>query len=228
MKKLLIVFMFVFGTSTLGQNKTESKDVNEEIYGIDVSHHQGKIDWKKVKKWNNKKLDFVYIKATEGATFVDKKYVINFKEAKKSDLLVGSYHYFKTTSSVEDQFKNFIKTVDKNKQDLIPLIDVEEKTNWNDIEFNKNLTKFLRLVEDHFGKKPMIYCVNTFYNLHLYNKYRKYHFFIGRHGENPPIMKDNSNWTIWQFSKTGKIDGISKNVDIDIINSKYKLIDIKL
>jgi GH25 family lysozyme M1 (1,4-beta-N-acetylmuramidase) len=41
-------------------------------------------------------------------------------------------------------------------------------------------------------------------------------------------MKDKSNWTIWQFSETGKIKGISEYVDIDIINAKYQLDDIKL
>jgi len=58
--------------------------------------------------------------------------------------------------------------------------------------------------------------------------YNKYHFLIGRYGEDPPNIKDKSNWTIWQFSETGKKEGITKNVDIDVINSTYKLSDIQL
>ena len=50
--------------SSKTEQNTNSKDLVGEIYGIDVSHHQGKIEWGKVKKWKNKKLDFVYIKAT--------------------------------------------------------------------------------------------------------------------------------------------------------------------
>ena len=207
---------------------TGSKNEMGDIYGIDVSHHQKNIDWAKVKYWKGNKISFVYIKATEGATYIDKNYQQNFKGAKKNNLLVGSYHYFRTTSSVEDQFENFINNVDNSKQDLIPLVDVEEKRAWNDSEFHKNFQKFLNMVENHFGQKPMIYTVNSFYNHHLSGKYRDYHFLIGRYGKNPPNMRDNSSWTVWQFSETGKIKGIIKPVDIDVINKKYSLQDLLL
>ena len=212
--------------SSKTEQNTNSKDLVGEIYGIDVSHHQGKIEWGKVKKWKNKKLDFVYIKATEGATYIDETYKTNIKEAKENDFLVGSYHYFRTTSSIENQFQNFIKTIDKSEQDLIPLIDVEEKTNWTNKEFHKNFKAFLNMVENYFGQKPMIYTVNSFYNLNLSGKYKEYHFLIGRYGENAPNMKDKTNWTIWQFSETGKVEGIPKDVDIDVLNDKYNLQDL--
>ena len=212
--------------SSKTEQNIKSKDLVGEIYGIDVSHHQGKIEWEKVKKWKNKKLDFVYIKATEGATYIDKTYKTNIKEAKENDFLVGSYHYFRTTSSIENQFQNFIKTIDKGKQDLIPLIDVEEKTNWTNKEFHKNFKAFLNMVENYFGQKPMIYTVNSFYNLNLSGKYKEYHFLIGRYGPNAPNMRDKTSWTIWQFSETGKVEGIPKYVDIDVLNDKYNLQDL--
>ena len=210
------------------EQNIKSKETTGKLYGIDVSHHQGKIEWKKVKKWKNKRLIFVYVKATEGATYVDKTYKRNIKGAHESDFLVGSYHYFRTTSSIEDQFENFINTIDKNQQDLIPLIDVEEKSNWTDEEFHKKFTAFLKKIEKYFGKKPMIYTVNSFYNLNLSGRYRDYHFLIGRYGKNAPNMRDKSNWTVWQFSETGKVEGITKPVDIDVINDKYNLQDILL
>ena len=212
--------------SSKTEQNTNSKDLVGEIYGIDVSHHQGKIEWGKVKKWKNKKLDFVYIKATEGATYIDETYKTNIKEAKENDFLVGSYHYFRTTSSIENQFQNFIKTIDKSEQDLIPLIDVEEKTNWTNKEFHKNFKAFLNMVENYFGQKPMIYTVNSFYNLNLSGKYKEYHFLIGRYGENEPNMRDKTSWTIWQFSETGKVEGIPMDVDIDVINDKYNIQDL--
>jgi lysozyme len=210
------------------QNNNCIQDEIGDIYGIDVSHHQGKIEWGKVREWNGKKISFVYIKATEGATYVDNRYSRNFAGAQKNGLLTGSYHYFRTTSSVDDQFQNFISNVNKNEQDLIPLIDVEEKKNWSDKEFHKNFQEFLDLIEGHFGKKPMIYTVNSFYNHNLSGKYESYHFLIGRYGSNSPNMKDNSSWTIWQFSESGKVNGIPKNVDIDVINSKFSLQDLLL
>lgn len=236
---LTFAVVFVFKTNLISRvrnkfrlkiEKTESpiriRDTVGNTYGIDVSHHQGEIEWNKVKKWKDKKINFVYIKATEGATYVDKTYQTNVKGAQSNNLLVGSYHYFRTTSSVKNQFRNFIKNVDKNKQDLIPLIDVEERNNWGNAEYHRNLQEFLDLVENHFGKKPIIYTVNSFYNLNLSGKYKSYHFLIGRYGQNPPNMRDKTSWTIWQFSETGRVDGIPRYVDINVINSKYSLQDL--
>ena len=116
---------------------------NDSIYGIDISHHQGKIDWAKVNNWEGHKINFVYIKATEGATFIDHMYESNIKGARENGFLIGSYHYFRTTSSPEKQFNNFITVVDKDLQDLIPLIDVEERKYWNSKTFHSNFQQFL-------------------------------------------------------------------------------------
>ena len=61
------------------------------VRGIDVSHHQGKIEWNKVKQEN---IHFVYIKATEGGDFKDLEFKRNWNEASKVGLLKGAYHFF--------------------------------------------------------------------------------------------------------------------------------------
>ena len=91
--------------------------------GIDVSNHNGDIAWKEVKQ--NKTIQFVYIKATEGKTYVDPKYKKNIQNAQKNGFKVGSYHFFRMTSGAHEQFKHFKKVVNRDKQDLIPLIDDE-------------------------------------------------------------------------------------------------------
>jgi len=96
------------------------------------------------------------------------------------------------------------------------LIDVEENKNWKGKTFHDKFKKFLDLIEEYYGRKPMIYTVNSFYNKNLSGKYTQYHFLIGRYGKNPPNMKDRSNWTIWQFSESGKVEGISKRVDMTV------------
>lgn len=230
MKSSLFNACFIILILSLGSCKKGKQNTNSssKIYGIDISHHQGKIDWSSVKEWNNHEIKFVYIKATEGATYQDSRYDYNIRQAQKHGFLVGSYHYFRTTSSVEEQFNNFKSATYNQTQDLIPLIDIEERKNWDDLEFDKNLKHFLELVEEEFNQKPMIYTVNTFYNKYLHGKYTNYHFLIGRYGSKEPWMKDGSNWTIWQFSESGKIDGIDKSVDIDVVNSKYSLEDFQL
>ena len=74
----------------------------------------------------------------------------------------------------------------------------------------------------------MIYTVNSFYNRNLAFKYKKYKFLIGRYGKNEPLLKDGNRWKIWQFSESGKVKGIPKKVDIDVLNSKYEIKDLIL
>ena len=127
----------------VSQSPKESDLKTSDIYGIDVSHHQGAVDWSKVREWNGHPIQFVYIKATEGGTHQDRFYSANLKGARENGLRAGSYHYFRTSSTVESQFQNFIKQADKDQQDLIPMVDVEEKSDWSDAEFHRNLQDFL-------------------------------------------------------------------------------------
>lgn len=198
------------------------------VYGIDVSHHQGKIDWSKVSQWREKNIQFVYIKATEGATYSDPRYKENIEAARANEFLTGSYHYFRTSSEPKDQFKNFLQNVNAAQQDLIPLVDVEEMKNWKSEEFHEKLQEFLDLAEDHYGRKPMIYTVNTFYNKHLKGRYERYPLLIGRYGSNPPLMLDKTEWTIWQFTEEARVEGIEKAVDIDVLNSTIELSTLSL
>lgn len=200
---------------------------NEQVYGIDVSHHQGEINWSQVATWNSHKISFVYVKATEGATWEDKYYKRNIQGARAQGIPVGSYHYFRTTSSPEDQFQNFISNVKVSEQDLVPLIDLEERTHWDSETYHKNLKKFLQMVEKHFKKKPMLYTVNRFYNENLLFKYTDYEFLIGRYSSNEPILLDGNSWSIWQFTESGNVKGIPQPVDIDITNSMFTISKIK-
>jgi lysozyme len=224
-----ITFIILIFTFYLPLSKSPNSKIdpfipdNKAIYGIDISHHQGIISWYEVKDWEGNEIKFVYIKATEGATNIDTMYSRNMAEARKFQFLVGSYHYFRTTSSPQEQFDNFKKVVQKDSQDLIPLVDVEEKKNWDDKVFHKNLAQFLNLVENYFGKKPLIYSVNSFYNFNLAGKYNGYNILIGRYGKNSPNMKDKRDWSIWQFSETGRVKGIPKPVDIDVLNERFNL-----
>lgn len=100
---------------------------SDDYNGIDVSKYQGKIDWEKVA--SDPKIQFVYIKATEGARQVDNKYHDYVDDARKEGLKIGSYHYFIGRKPAKDQFRNFKKHIDKHTQDLIPMVDVEEAGN---------------------------------------------------------------------------------------------------
>ena len=188
--------------------------------GIDVSRYQKNIDWKKVAKDN---VDFVYIKATEGASYVDPKFKVNIEGAQKNGLLVGSYHYFRMTSSPEKQFENFKKALKPYKMDLVPMIDVETSDGRSVKELQKNLDKFIALIKNEYGVSPMIYGTQRSYNTYCAPKYNKYHLYIGRYGKNSPIIIGLGTYTIWQYTENGRIEGISTPVDICKFNSKLLL-----
>lgn len=225
---VLLILLIALGGCKNKTNNNQPQSNSKAVYGIDVSHHQGDIEWEKVSEWKGNTLRFVYIKATEGATYLDSHYKKNLKGAKKNGIKVGTYHYFRTTSSPEEQFDNFIKHVDMSKQDLIPMIDLEENDNWDTETYNKNLKTFIALVEGKFKKKPLLYSVQGFYNTHLKGRYHTYHWNIARYSHQKPYLLDKNRWTVWQFSQRGKVAGIKKFVDLNIMTELFKLKELEL
>ena len=92
------------------------------IKGVDVSSHQGSIDWEELAEQD---IDFAYIKATEGSTYEDSYFEENFENAYDAGLYVGAYHFFSFESSGEKQAENFIENVEPQGEMLPPVIDVE-------------------------------------------------------------------------------------------------------
>lgn len=191
-----------------------------QIRGIDVSKYQGNINWSKVA--SSGKAKFVYVKATEGTSIQDPNYADNIEGARKAGLLVGSYHLYSSKTTAYQQFNNFKSVVKKNLQDLIPVLDIEEihSANLN----MERVDKLLELMEKEYGVKPMIYTSEHVYFEHFAaKKYENYQIFIANYRRFPKCR-----FTLWQFSQTGKMPGISGYVDLIELHSTHKLDDLKL
>lgn len=193
---------------------------------IDVSHHQGIIDWEKVAKVDN--IKFVYVKATEGKTYVDPQFKNNIKGAKKNGFPVGAYHFFRMTSGAHEQFANFKKVTDGYEMDLIPMIDVETADKHKTSELQDSLDVLIALLKKEYGVLPMIYGTQRSYNTFCAPKYNNHHLYIGRYGKNAPQIKGKGTYTIWQYTESAIVDGISKPVDMCRFNPKYSIKDIIL
>ena len=190
--------------------------------GIDVSHHNGAIDWKMVKK--NKNIQFVYIKATEGKTHVDRNYLANARGAHDQKLKVGIYHYFTSRSSATEQFNWFKQNANMTWQDLVPVVDVEDFSGWRSKEqLQDSLMAFVRMVKKHYGKLPLIYTHQNFYNSYLYPRFNKHYLFIAAYRKSPPVIKGGATYDIWQYSDSGRVKGIKRSVDLSRFSSKMKL-----
>ena len=226
MKKELF-YIYVFSLIVVACNQTakdssrNTNNSNNQVYhGIDVSNHQGNIDWSLV--GTDKNIQFVYIKATEGATHIDGRYSYNIKEAKNNGLLVGSYHYLRNTSSISKQFVNFKSIVDKDMQDLVPMVDVEEKVDKDSIRL------FCELIQKHYGKLPVVYGTNKSYNSYCAPDFNNYYLMIGRYGAKAPVINGKGRYNIWQYSENGKIKGIPKPVDLNRFHPNFDIAKIKL
>lgn len=194
--------------------------------GIDVSSYQKDIDWERV--CADKKIKFVYIKATEGATYTSPHFEFNIKNARKHGLKVGSYHFLRTTSSLRSQFENFIKSARPEEQDLVPLIDFENRGTWTGKQIADSLEAFARMVRKHYRCRPMIYTMTSFYNKYLAGNISDYPLFIARYSESAPQLNDGAKYSLWQYTDQGKVEGIDHDVDLCRFAPGVKLADILL
>lgn len=200
---------------------------NHKIVGIDISHHNGKIDWTKVKR-KCPDLEFVYIKCTEGATFVDSKFKTNAEGALAQGYNVGAYHYFRMTSGAREQFQHFKENTEGVGLNLIPMVDVEKTDGKTKAELQDSLQVMLNLLEEEYGTKPMIYGINASYNKLCAPRFNSYPLYIGLYGDEEPDITGPGHYVIWQYSMTGIIKGIPKDVDLCRFHPGCGIDDIRL
>ena len=194
--------------------------------GIDVSHYQGMINWEEVAQ--DKSISFVYIKATEGASLVDDMYLRNLRGAKRVGIPVGSYHFFSPSVSALVQLENFRTMVDPRQQDLIPVVDVEQRGKVSLAQFQRSLRTFLDGVERMFGVKPIIYTGVNFYAKYLEGHFTQYRFMVARYAEEFPGLSEDVPIVLWQYTSTSYVDGIRGHVDKSVFLDRYGVADIML
>src|SRR5215813_13726549 len=101
-------------------SRIELAPLRYEVIGVDVSRHQGPIDWRMLA---GSGVNFAYIKATEGAAFRDSHFTTNWSEAAIAGVPRGAYHFLTQCRSGADQAQNFIATVPRDPQALPHVID---------------------------------------------------------------------------------------------------------
>ncbi len=197
-----------------------------DYQGIDLSSHQGLVDWNKVAADTN--VHFAYIKATEGATYHSIYYDHNVRHARRNGILVGSYHFFSTTSSVDEQVKNFTTHATPSTQDLLPMIDVERIGRLSRRQLQDSVMLMARRLEEIYGRRPIIYSTLEFYNTYLVPQFNNFPLYIGRYATVEPKIHWQGRYTIWQFSEQGVVPGIERYVDLCRLRPGITLNDLRL
>lgn len=214
------------------------KYTTERIYGIDISRHQHEkgrkrfpILWKKLRILSLGKkhptngqsfpISFMYIKATEGTTIRNRYFHQDYRQAKKHGIHVGAYHFFSMSTTPQAQANHFLKYASIGKNDFPPVLDVEPSEtqikNMGEEELMRRIRIWMEIVERHTGKLPILYVNQMFILNHMKNASdikKKYNVWIARYGEYKPDVK----LVYWQLSPTGKVQGITGDVDINVFN----------
>lgn len=223
---LLIVLIIFFVNTNYTYAITPISNPNYQA--IDVSNWQGYIDYRRVKQSGIK---IVYIKASEGNTFKDPYFEINYRNAKANALKVGFYHFVRATT-IEGAKKEavFFASIIKGKNSDCKLVmDYEVFGGVSKIQINQIAQVFLETTKRLTNKETIVY--SNLYNIqNTFGKEiaRNYQLWLAYYGNYSNLYSIKTNWDNWigiQYTSTAKIEGINGNVDRDVFTKEIFLTD---
>ncbi|MCW3105229.1 MAG: hypothetical protein JWO09_3669 [Bacteroidetes bacterium] len=194
--------------------------------GIDVSHNNGTIDWAKVAA-NPTKIDFVYIKASEGVGYTDPMFATNAKGAKAAGLKIGFYHFASLNTlndvpdakSEADYFMSLIKSAPA--ADLPYALDIEtNKVGLDKAHVLEWINTFFAEMKQGGYNNTILYSYTPFLdsNLPANHNLGNIRLWLAAY-VSPARLQLPVGWTqyyIWQNSSTGSVSGITGNVDTNV------------
>ncbi|MCP4551291.1 MAG: hypothetical protein GY834_04470 [Bacteroidetes bacterium] len=201
-----------------------AKNEPEVLYGIDVSWHNGPVDWKKVK---DQKYSFAVVKSTEGIDLQDKTFKSHWPMLKKFGFIRGAYHFYVTEDDPIEQAKFFITSTPLQPGDLAPIVDIEViGAHTKRSLLYPKLKKFLLTLEKHYKIKPIIYSTPNFWDKHFHKHLKGYALWVAQYGVKKPRLPVGWDfWHIWQYTNNATIKGIGKTVDLSRFNTSKEVID---
>lgn len=214
-----------------GNTYTISKSQEKKIilHGIDVSEHNGDIDWSKVKK----NADFAIIRigfrgySTTGKVIKDKKFDENIKNARANGVPVGIYFYSQaiTTAEAKEEANATIQWLDKNELDYPIFFDYEFASvssgrldsAWRTGRLNKekmtNIAIAYMSAIRSTGRDAMIYASRSFLEDNVSHSAitdNGFGIWVAEYNSSTPFA---GKYVGWQYSSVGAISGISGRID---------------
>ncbi|HYM12489.1 MAG TPA: GH25 family lysozyme [Bryobacterales bacterium] len=199
------------------------------LAGIDVSHYQGAIQWPTVAGTG---IIFAYAKASDGLHGPDPRFANNWEAMRDAGITRGAYHFFRPAASVQAQAEQFLSLLPSLEAgDLPPMLDLEEARSgagpdeWAALPIHQRLPlalAWLQQVEQALGIRPVVYTRRGWVQQNLGDPgdLANYPLWIAHYtaAPQPALPGGWSRWTFWQYSQTGRVEGVSGNVDLDRFN----------
>lgn len=199
------------------------KPVSKVMAGIDVSHHNGNIDWNKVKQ-DPQGIQFAYIKATQGIDWMDSNFINNVRAAKAAGIKWGAYHYatwnnHDVISDAKKEAAHFMSKVRMLGMPDMPLV-LDAESNEKPPLSPEELLTFIRIFMEEVtkaGYEIAFYSYPGWINSWLPKNHGlgKYKLWLADYGG--PINPVNG-WTkpwMHQYTEKGRVNGISTDVDMN-------------
>ena len=187
-----------------------------ETYGVDVSAHQGQIEWTAVASDG---IDLAYIKATEGGDFVDDRFEENWQGAETAGLARGAYHFFTLCTSGRLQADNFLEVAPPDPGALAPAVDLELAGNCSDrppaATVEKELDDFMTRIEAAWDKQLLLYLGNDWEAEYPTRDRLDRPLWLRRF-----FFRPQGEWAIWQLHGYAQVDGVDGQVDLNVVASQ--------
>lgn len=196
------------------------------VHGIDVSHYQGKIDWREVAASGSA---FAFIKATDGLCTNDAMFASNWKAAREAGLRRGAYHFFRPLTNSLQQADRFITAVGSDWGELPPVLDFEVLGDASPDQALGAAKRWMDAVGTACGRKPVLYTGPAFWTstLHDPQLFAEHPLWIAHYTDapRPRIPSAWKAWTFWQHSEKGRVPGVNSPVDLNRFNGTVTELD---
>ncbi len=217
--------LVLLGGAYLLRNYVLPHSINVDRYrypvaGIDVSKHNGIIDFDKVVADD---YQFVFIKASEGKTYRDEAFDRNYRGAREAGLKVGAYHFFRKNRTAREQADNLLAAIKGKTFDLPLVIDLED--DWGNgatVSRQQAIDRVIEMIDilNKQGYQVMIYT-----NLDGYEKYYKNMLVdcdLWLCSFTSPDLLPDLPHCIQQFSHEGTVAGVKGDVDLNVFRGSKR------
>lgn len=225
-RTFLLVLTFAASTSA-AQPFRDNHPVNFQgrgpahypVHGIDAARFQDPINWQAARQAG---VQFAFVKATEGGDLVDPLFADHWNGARQAGVPVGAYHFYYFCRPAEDQARWFIRNVPRAGGALPPVLDME----WNPYSptctyrppadvVRREAQIFLNMITRHYGQRPILYTTPEFYRRNDMGRIQGVEFWLRSTANTPAQSYPGQHWTFWQYTGTGVVPGVRKEVDIN-------------
>jgi len=188
------------------------------LEGLDVSDYDGTVNWTAVKGSGRA---FAIARISDGTANPDTTFAANWTAMKAAGLIRGSYQFFRASADPTAQAKMVVAAVGTlGAGDLAPVADVELMDGESGATLVANLATWISVVTAGTGRTPIIYASPGFWNvLPDTDQFANEVLWVADWGTSCPTLDTPwTGWSLWQYSDTGSVPGVSDAADVDRFN----------